>query len=231
MEEQKDGIIAIIVDMDGVSINDKIHPYGNGDSYSFRNINDFEDKFEDKLEELRDNLLEKGFDEDEIETMLEQGDPTIVSKILNYEQDYAAQLIQYCKVIRGEKDANMKITYDLKDVSFFKRLFLGKDRLNGDQIKELKDQAYNARGYANIEAGPITKLQFKIREMIEKSSQKRLAAKAEKEAEEVATNEVEEEVQESKSWELTEEQLATANERNGEEISNSEVEQSQESER
>lgn len=68
---------------------------------------------------------------------------------------------------------NIDISIDLTKTSILDRM-LGRCKLASQEVKEMKDMAYEMRDIVTVKAGPLTKLGFKIREMFEKSKQKSL---------------------------------------------------------
>ena len=77
----------------------------------------------------------------------------------------------YSDDFKGEH--NIDIGIDLTKTSIFDRM-LGRCKLSAQEVKEMKDMAYEMRDRVTVKAGPLTKLGFKIREMFEKSKQKSL---------------------------------------------------------
>ncbi len=68
---------------------------------------------------------------------------------------------------------NIDISIDLTRTSIIDRM-LGRCKLSVQDVKEMKDMAYEMRNTVTIKAGPLTKLGFKIREMFDKTNQKNL---------------------------------------------------------
>ena len=124
--------------------------------------------------------------EEKVDQVIDHGDPNIIAAILisgEMNEKVAADSVnKYHEAIFNPKakENKMAIKYNLKNMSFISRL-LGKCHLDEEEVKAIKDRAYEARNYAEIEAGPLTKLGFKIRDMIDRASQKRLADKQNKE--------------------------------------------------
>ena len=124
--------------------------------------------------------------EEKVDQVIDHGDPNIIAAILisgeTNEKVAADSVNKYHEAIFNPKakENKMAIKYNLKNMSFISRL-LGKCHLDEEEVKAIKDRAYEARNYAEIEAGPLTKLGFKIRDMIDRASQKRLADKQNKE--------------------------------------------------
>ena len=90
---------------------------------------------------------------------------------------------------------NIDIGIDLTKTSIFDRM-LGRCKLSAQEVKEMKDMAYEMRDRVTVKAGPLTKLGFKIREMFEKSKQKSLlpVEKEEKKQEDVKKNDFKENI-------------------------------------
>ena len=90
---------------------------------------------------------------------------------------------------------NIDISIDLTKTSILDRM-LGRCKLSAQEVKEMKDMAYEMRDRVTVKAGPLTKLGFKIREMFEKSKQKSLlpVEKEEKKQEDVKKNDFKENI-------------------------------------
>ena len=99
----------------------------------------------------------------------------------------------YSDDFKGEH--NIDISIDLTKTSIFDRM-LGRCKLSAQEVKEMKDMAYEMRDRVTVKAGPLTKLGFKIREMFEKSKQKSLlpVEKEEKKQEDVKKNDFKESI-------------------------------------
>lgn len=99
----------------------------------------------------------------------------------------------YSDDFKGEH--NIDIGIDLTKTSIFDRM-LGRCKLSAQEVKEMKDMAYEMRDRITVKAGPLTKLGFKIREMFEKSKQKSLlpVEKEEKKQEDVKKNDFKESI-------------------------------------
>ena len=99
----------------------------------------------------------------------------------------------YSDDFKGEH--NIDINIDLTKTSIFDRI-LGRCKLSAQEVKEMKDMAYEMRDRVTVKAGPLTKLGFKIREMFEKSKQKSLPSveKEEKKQEDVKKNDFKESI-------------------------------------
>ena len=99
----------------------------------------------------------------------------------------------YSDDFKGEH--NIDINIDLTKTSIFDRM-LGRCKLSAQEVKEMKDMAYEMRDRVTVKAGPLTKLGFKIREMFEKSKQKSLlpVEKEEKKQEDVKKNDFKESI-------------------------------------
>lgn len=124
--------------------------------------------------------------EEKVDQVIDHGDPNIIAAILisgEMNEKVAANSVnKYHEAIFNPKakENKMAIKYNLKNMSFISRL-LGKCHFDEEEVKAIKDRAYEAKDYAEIEAGPLTRLGFKIRDMIDRASQKRLANKQNKE--------------------------------------------------
>ena len=124
--------------------------------------------------------------EEKVDQVIDHGDPNIIAAILisgeTNAQVAADSVNKYHEAIFNPKakENKMAIKYNLKNMSFISRL-LGKCHFDEEEVKAIKDRAYEAKDYAEIEAGPLTRLGFKIRDMIDRASQKRLANKQNKE--------------------------------------------------
>ena len=124
--------------------------------------------------------------EEKVDQVIDHGDPNIIAAILisgEMNEKVAADSVnKYHEAIFNPKakENKMAIKYNLKNMSFISRL-LGKCHFDEEEVKAIKDRAYEAKDYAEIEAGPLTRLGFKIRDMIDRASQKRLANKQNKE--------------------------------------------------
>ena len=124
--------------------------------------------------------------EEKVDQVIDHGDPNIIAAILisgeMNEKVAAGSVNKYHEAIFNPKakENKMAIKYNLKNMSFISRL-LGKCHFDEEEVKAIKDRAYEAKDYAEIEAGPLTRLGFKIRDMIDRASQKRLANKQNKE--------------------------------------------------
>ena len=99
----------------------------------------------------------------------------------------------YSDDFKGEH--NIDINIDLTKTSIFDRM-LGRCKLSAQEVKEMKDMAYEMRDRVTVKAGPLTKLGFKIREMFEKAKQKSLPSveKEEKKQEDVKKNDFKESI-------------------------------------
>lgn len=99
----------------------------------------------------------------------------------------------YSDDFKGEH--NIDISIDLTKTSIFDRM-LGRCKLSAQEVKEMKDMAYEMRDRVTVKAGPLTKLGFKIREMFDKSKQKSLppVEKEEKKQEDVKKNDFKESI-------------------------------------
>ena len=124
--------------------------------------------------------------EEKVDQVIDHGDPNIIAAILisgEMNEKVAADSVnKYHEAIFNPKakENKMAIKYNLKNMSFISRL-LGKCHFDEEEVKAIRDRAYEAKDYAEIEAGPLTRLGFKIRDMIDRASQKRLANKQNKE--------------------------------------------------
>lgn len=158
--------------------DDKAKVYDE-DAYRYNSEYEDEDIKKERIDKI-DKSLEGKLEEEDIEFLKEYGDLTIV-KIMS-QQDKASEILkEYIETIKNpDKESNISIKYDLKKTSLFNSLasfFKSKKQLDLDQISEFKNTAKSARNYADVVAGPIIKLQFKISDMIKNAKQKRLNAK------------------------------------------------------
>lgn len=117
----------------------------------------------------------------------EKGDLMVIASLMVGEdmmgETVKSRLNKYYDLINNpdkKEESKMKLTYNLKNMSFVSRL-LGKCKLDKDTVKEIKENAYNSRAYADIEAGILTKLSFKIKDMLDKSVQKAIESDTKKE--------------------------------------------------
>lgn len=209
-ESEKNPKQEIVISYKGVSINGKLQKHDN-DSLRYDYADDsLGEKGRDAKAERCQKLgekLEEFIGEKGSYRMMNYADRTILAAISKSE-DAKNMLQEYYKNIKGE-ESDLKITYDLRGLSLFNRMksIFSENPLEKQQIKELKEEAYHAKGYAEIKAGIITKMQFKIRETIERAKQKRLTKGQEEESQS------ESKTQESHSWELSKEEKAKANNR------------------
>ena len=163
-------------------------------------------EYDEKYSEIVNELLEKGNDEYLIGIIL--NDRKLDSKQI-YER-----LAAYKDVLfengKQAKD-NIQIEYDLRNTSIFSRI-IGKCKYDSNFVTDLKEIAYKNRNNPNtkVVAGPLTKLQFKVREAIERSSTLKIEAQNSNRAVEKSTA-TSQNNEENKSWELTPEQKAKAN--------------------
>lgn len=166
-------------------------------------------KYDEKYSVIVNELLEKGNDEHLIGLILSDNK-------LDQKQRYE-RLVAYKESLLDaeEKDKagkeNVQTEYDLRNTSFISRI-MGKCKYSAEFIKILKETAYKNRNNVNtkVEVGPLTKLQFKIREAIERSSTLKIEAQNSNRAVEKSTA-TSQNNEENKSWELTPEQKAKAN--------------------
>ena len=166
-------------------------------------------KYDEKYSVIVNELLEKGNDEHLIGLILSDNK-------LDQKQIYE-RLVAYKESLLdvGEKDKageeNVQTEYDLRNTSFISRI-MGKCKYSAEFIRILKETAYKNRNNVNtkVEVGPLTKLQFKIREAIERSSTLKIEAQNSNRAVEKSTA-TSQNNEENKSWELTPEQKAKAN--------------------
>ncbi len=162
LKEKFDWNMEIERDFEGVTTPNKtgeIEGYYN-DEIDENNIN----------EQLEKHQIE-GLNLETVKYIMENGDPAITAMLINEKE----KLVEYYKLMTNndyKDNSRLKIKYNLKEKLF--------SRIDRQTRKEIKEYAYKAREYAQIEAGPITKMQFKIKEMVEKSKQKRIEAKSNK---------------------------------------------------
>ena len=166
----------------------------------------YKGEYDEKYSEIVNELLEKGNDEYLVGLIL--NDDKLDSKQM-YER-----LLAYRDVLfeSGKQDKeNIQIEYDLRNTSIISRI-MGKCKYSPNFVTDLKEIAYKNRNNPNakIVAGPFTKLQFKIREAIEKVTTKRVEEPQGKE-EKVTDTASQSENQTSKSWTLTPEAKKAAN--------------------
>lgn len=69
----------------------------------------------------------------------------------------------YNELLKNGSTKGLELEYNLKGTSSLSLLF--NKELDKETIKQLKDEAYNARGYANIEHDMFTKIEFKVRDI------------------------------------------------------------------
>ena len=151
----------------------------------------------------------------------DRNDEYLVSIILNdskldakqkYERLIAYKESLYDTIEQDEEENDsIQIEYDLRNTSIFSRI-TGKCQYSSEFVTCLKEIAYKNRNNRNttILAGPFTKLQFMIKETIEKVTTKKLEASTEREETEEKTPVTNNE-QNRKSWELTPEQMKEVN--------------------
>ena len=166
----------------------------------------YKGEYDEKYSEIVNELLEKGNDEYLVGLIL--NDDKLDSKQI-YER-----LLAYRDVLfeSGKQDKeNIQIEYDLRNTSIISRI-MGKCKYSSNFVTDLKEIAYKNRNNPNakIVAGPFTKLQFKIREAIEKVTIKRVEEPQGKE-ETVADAVSQNENKTSNSWTLTPEEKEAAN--------------------
>lgn len=155
----------------------------NGEEVSAENINELCNG--EQWHEIKEKLINE-LGEEKVDEVINHGDSNIIAAILIRgemdEKVVADSVNKYHEAIFNPKakENKMAIKYNLKNMSFISRL-LGKCHFDEEEVKAIKDRAYEARDYAEIEAGPLTRLGFKIRDMIDRASQKRLANKQNKE--------------------------------------------------
>lgn len=153
-------------------------------------INGKEFKSED-LKDVKNELADTKNMGSNLKYLKQYGDMDIISAIMKYqksklsvgpkdeirEQAIAKETLKYIeeyadliKNPSNKENSNVNITYNVKRK--FKELFF-----NTEGFKEFKEQAFSAKEYADIEAGILTKLQFKLNEIIEKSRMKKLESR------------------------------------------------------
>lgn len=142
---------------------------------------------EDDIKEKRMNnlnkVLEGKIEKDEINFLQQYGDLSLAKIMSQYEKsnDIPKEYIEKIKALAKENKISIK--YDLTKSSVLSRfasIFKREKALDLDQIDELKAMAYNARGYAEIKASPMTKLSFKVKDIVRGSNQKLLGEGKEK---------------------------------------------------
>ncbi|MGN1327714.1 MAG: hypothetical protein ACI4VQ_06555, partial [Clostridia bacterium] len=138
-----------------------------------------------KPEEVQ--FLEEKIGEDKVSKLISSGDEFILTAIVtaaHNQEEMLKNMNEYYKMITlSHQDGS--ITYELNKKSAkmkekMKAFFSEKDMKLKYYETMIKENAYCARNYAKIEASKITKLQFRIKDAIEKSRQKKLDKAKEK---------------------------------------------------
>ena len=84
------------------------------------------------------------------------------------------------------KDRDVKLKFDLRGMSLVSRV-LNQCSLNREQVKQIKDFAYENRGNANIIHGLLTKQGFMVKDLINKIKKQHLfTTKEQKEVKQIA---------------------------------------------
>ncbi len=168
-------------------------------------------QYDEQYNEIVSELLEN-----------DRNDEYLVSIILNdskldakqkYERLIAYKESLYDTIEQDEEENDsIQIEYDLRNTSIFSRI-TGKCQYSSEFVTCLKEIAYKNRNSHNtkILAGPFTKLQFMIKETIEKVTTKKLEASTEREEETEEKTPVTNNEQDRKTWELTPEQMKEVN--------------------
>ena len=168
-------------------------------------------QYDEQYNEIVSELLEN-----------DRNDEYLVSIILNdskldakqkYERLIAYKESLYDTIEQDEEENDsIQIEYDLRNTSIFSRI-TGKCQYSSEFVTCLKEIAYKNRNNHNtkILAGPFTKLQFMIKETIEKVTTKKLEASTERKEETEEKTPVTNNEQNRKPWELTPEQMKEVN--------------------
>lgn len=168
-------------------------------------------QYDEQYNEIVSELLEN-----------DRNDEYLVSIILNdskldakqkYERLIAYKESLYDTIEQDEEENDsIQIEYDLRNTSIFSRI-TGKCQYSSEFVTCLKEIAYKNRNNHNtkILAGPFMKLQFMIKETIEKVTTKKLEASTERKEETEEKTPVTNNEQNRKTWELTPEQMKEVN--------------------
>lgn len=141
---------------------------------------------------LEDVMATKGVSKEVIERLIGKGDDYIIAAILQddelTESEKIERLNAYDEAIIGNKKSkDVQIKYDLRNTSLFDRL-IGKCKLTPEFVKGITDIAYDDRNFADVITGPLTKIKFKIKDMIENVRRAKLQTSSEKMKSQVSDN-------------------------------------------
>ena len=141
---------------------------------------------------LEDVMVTKGVSKEVIERLIGKGDDYIIAAILQddelTESEKIERLNAYDETIIGNKKSkDVQIKYDLRNTSLFDRL-IGKCKLTPEFVKGITDIAYDDRNFADVITGPLTKIKFKIKDMIENARRAKLQTSSEKMESQVSDN-------------------------------------------
>lgn len=141
---------------------------------------------------LEDVMATKGVSKEVIERLIGKGDDYIIAAILQddelTESEKIERLNAYDETIIGNKKSkDVQIKYDLRNTSLFDRL-IGKCKLTPEFVKGITDIAYDDRNFADVITGPLTKIKFKIKDMIENARRAKLQTSSEKMESQVSDN-------------------------------------------
>lgn len=141
---------------------------------------------------LEDVMATKGVSKEVIERLIGKGDDYIIAAILQddelTESEKIERLNTYDEAIMGNKKSkDVQIKYDLRNTSLFDRL-IGKCKLTPEFVKGITDIAYDDRNFADVITGPLTKIKFKIKDMIENARRAKLQTSSEKMESQVSDN-------------------------------------------
>ena len=141
---------------------------------------------------LEDVMATKGVSKEVIERLIGKGDDYIIAAILQddelTESEKIERLNAYDETIIGNKKSkDVQIKYDLRNTSLFDRL-IGKCKLTPEFVKGITDIAYDDRNFADVITGPLTKIKFKIKDMIENARRAKLQNSSEKMESQVSDN-------------------------------------------
>ena len=141
---------------------------------------------------LEDVMATKGVSKEVIERLIGKGDDYIIAAILQddelTESEKIERLNAYDEAISGNKKSkDVQIKDDLRNTSLFDRL-IGKCKLTPEFVKGITDIAYDDRNFADVITGPLTKIKFKIKDMIENARRAKLQTSSEKMESQVSDN-------------------------------------------
>mgnify|MGYP001040171604 CR=1 FL=1 len=141
---------------------------------------------------LEDVMATKGVSKEVIKRLIGKGDDYIIAAILQDDELTVSEKIERLNaydeaIIGNKKSKDVQITYDLRNTSLFDRL-IGKCKLTPEFVKGITDIAYDDRNFANVITGPLTKIKFKIKDMIENARRAKLQTSSEKMESQVSDN-------------------------------------------